>query len=92
MIISVVASAWRKVFYFNFFIFFLQDVENEKDISDGSWSSINLFDVVFDDNKVTYKLMVTVVIGVKSTKTGEFECVGNLTKKYEKTMDVPDKE
>ncbi len=72
--------------------YYFKDVEDEKDISAGGWSSINLFDVVFDGDKVTYKLMTTVVLEVNSSKTGTFEVMGNVTKKYEKTMDIPSKE
>jgi hypothetical protein len=70
----------------------MKDVDAEKGISEGGWNSINLIDVIFDGDKVTYKLRSTVVIEVNSTKGGEFNCMGNVTRKYEKTRDVPKKE
>ena len=53
-----------------------------------------MFDVVFDDGEVTYKLMTTVFLEVKNTgkKTGDFMIMGNATKKKNVTKSVPEKE
>ena len=63
-------------------------------MSEGSWNSINLLEVSFDEDKVTFTLMTTIFIEVKNNikDGGNFMIMGNSTRKSEKTFDIPEKE